>query len=135
MSTPQPAIVEAQTPLILVVDDEPDMRDLARMLLEIDGLTVVEAPDGKQALEQYFAMSPPPVPAVVVLDSRMPGLTGLEVAESMLAHNPDQVIVIFSAFLDRNLEAAAKDLGVAECISKVDARHLPSVVRRLLAAK
>lgn len=128
-----PTVIDAQTPMILVVDDEPDMRDLARMLLEIDGLTVVEAADGKQALEQYFAMAPPPVPAVVVLDSRMPGLTGLEVAESMLAHNPDQVIVIFSAYLDRNLEAAARELGVAECISKIDARHLPAVVRRLLA--
>ncbi len=124
--------VNVPSPMVLVVDDEPDMRDLARMLLEIDGLAVVEAGDGAEALEQYFAMAPPPVPAVVVLDSRMPGLTGLEVAESMLAKNPAQVIVMFSAYLDRNLEAAARDIGVRECISKVDARHLPSVVRRLL---
>lgn len=126
--------IDEQTPTILIVDDEPDMRDLARMLLEIDGLTVVEAVDGAAALEQYFALAPPPVPAVVVLDSRMPGLTGLEVAESMLAHNPEQLIIVFSAYLDRNLEAAARELGVAECMSKVDARHLPALVRRLLEA-
>lgn len=117
---------------ILVVDDEPDMRDLSRMLLEIDGLQVVEAADGAEALEKFFKLAPPPVPAVVVLDSRMPGMTGLEVAASMLEHNPEQMIVVFSAHLDRNLEAAARELGVAECISKIDARRLPSVVRSLL---
>ncbi len=126
--------IDEEAPAILVVDDEPDMRDLTRMLLEIDGLTVVEAGDGAEALEQYFALAPPPVPAVVVLDSRMPGLTGLEVAESMLAHNPQQLIIIFSAYLDRNLEAAARELGVAECMSKGDARRLPALVRRLLKA-
>lgn len=129
-----PTAIDEKTPTILVVDDEPDMRDLARLLLEIDGLTVVEAVDGTAALEQYFALAPPPVPAVVVLDSRMPGLTGLEVAESMLAHNPEQLIIVFSAYVDRNLEAAARELGVSECMSKVDARHLPALVRRLLQA-
>lgn len=123
---------DEQTPTILVVDDEPDMRDLARMILEIDGLAVVEAMNGTEALEQFFAFDPPPVPAVVVLDNRMPGLTGLEVAEAMLAHNPRQLIIVCSAYLDGNLEAAARELGVAECISKVDVRHLPALVRRLL---
>ncbi len=126
--------IDEQAPTILVVDDEPDMRDLARLLLEMDGLQVVDASDGAEALETFFALEPPPVPAVVVLDSRMPGLTGLEVAKSMREHNPDQLIVVFSAYLDGNLEASARELGVAECISKVNARQLPSVVRRLLAS-
>ncbi|CAN5444157.1 hypothetical protein BH09ACT12_BH09ACT12_11030 [soil metagenome] len=125
---------ETQAPMISVVDAEPDMRDLARLLLEIDGLSVIEAGDGAEALEQFFSLKPPPVPAAVVLDNRMPGMSGLEVAERMLSHNPGQVIILFSAHLDRNFEAQAKELGVAECISKVDARHLPSVVRRLLSA-
>ncbi|WP_460809782.1 response regulator transcription factor [Nocardioides salsibiostraticola] len=125
-------VVEAVAPLVLVVDDEPDMRELARMILELDGLEVVEAANGTEALEQYFALAPPPVPAVVILDNRMPGLTGLQVAESMLAHHPDQAIIVFSAYLDRELEAAARALGVAECISKTEARHLPDLVRRLL---
>ena len=125
-------VVEAVAPLVLVVDDEPDMRELARMILELDGLEVVEAADGTEALEQFFALAPPPVPAVVILDNRMPGLTGLQVAESMLAHHPDQAIIVFSAYVDQDLEAAARALGVAKCISKTEARHLPSMVRRLL---
>ena len=119
-------------PTVLVVDDEPDMRDLARLILEKGGLSVIEADGGAEALHRFYALAPPPVPAVVVLDNRMPGLTGLQVAEKMLAHNPDQVIVLFSAWLDHDVVAAATSLGVTECLSKSDARTLPAVVRRLL---
>ena len=121
-----------QVPTVLVVDDEPDMRDLARLILEKSGLAVVEAGDGNEALQRFYALAPPPQPAVVVLDNRMPGLSGLQVAEQMLAHNPDQVIVLYSAWLDHDVVARAKLVGVTECVSKTDARTLPSVVRRLL---
>ena len=70
-----------------------------------------EAADGPQALERYREAAPPPVPSVVVLDHRMPGLTGLEVAEQMLSIYPDQVIVLFSSYLDRETEEAATPQG------------------------
>lgn len=124
----------ADSPSVLVVDDEPDMRDLARLVLEMDGLVVHEAADGSEALDRYFELNPPPTPSAVVLDNRMPGMNGLEVAERMLSHNPDQVILLFSAHLDRAAEAAARDVGVRMCVSKVDARHLPRLIRELLAA-
>ena len=121
------------TPSVLVVDDEPDMRLLARAVLERGGLTIIEeAADGLQALERYHDLNPPPVPSVVVLDNRMPGLTGMQVAEQMLAEHPDQVIVLFSAHLDRSVEAAAREAGVAACVSKVDAIGLPDVIWGLL---
>lgn len=121
-----------QAPLVLLVDDEPDIRDLARLILEVSGLTVVEAASGAEALKHYFELSPPPVPAAVVLDQRMPGLSGLEVAAQMLSHNPEQVIVLFSAHLDQVAQAEAKALGVAACVSKLDARRLPEIIRGLL---
>ena len=71
---------------------------------------------------------------MVLLDNRMPGLTGLEVAEQMLRHNPDQVIVLFSAHLDGTVEEEAKALGVAACVSKMDAPRLPEILRRFLPA-
>ena len=77
------------------------MRLLARVFLERGGFNVVdEAEDGPQALERFQDLNPPPIPSVVLLDNRMPGLTGLEVAEQMLARHPSQVIVLFSAHLD-----------------------------------
>ena len=118
--------------MVLLVDDEPDIRDLARLILEVDGLSVVEATSGTEALQQYFELAPPPVPAAVVLDQRMPGLSGLEVAEQMLSHNPGQVIVLFSAHLDQEARAEALAMGVSACVSKLDARRLPEIIRGLL---
>lgn len=123
------------SPTVLVVDDEEMMRELARAVLETGGITVIdEACDGHQALEHYARLNPPPVPSVVLLDQRMPGLTGLEVAEQILARNPGQVIILFSAFLDAGVEAAAQSLGVTACVSKTDVARIPDLIRRLTTA-
>ena len=124
---------EATRPSVLVVDDEPDMRLLARRSLEKGGLHVVaEAVDGPQALEQFVSLDPPPVPTVVLLDNRMPGLTGLEVAQQMLTRNPDQVIVLFSAHLDETVEEGARASGVSACVSKSHLGRLPTIIWSLL---
>src|ERR1700710_791621 len=113
-------------PSVFVVDDEPEMRMLARVFLERGGLKVVdEAEDGPQALERFHELNPPPVPSVVLLDNRMPGLTGLEVAEQMLAQHPSQLIVLFSAHLDSAVQVKARSIGIAACVSKMDASRLP----------
>ena len=68
---------------VLIVDDEDDMRALLRNLIEIanDGLSVAgEAADGHQAIHRWREAQPD----VVVLDQRMPGVTGLETAFSIL---------------------------------------------------
>ena len=120
---------------VLVVDDESDVREMVRAFLEIDGFDVVgEANDGVQALEKYLELNPPPLPDVVVLDNRMPTMTGLEAAARMLERNPQQKIVMFSAHLDATTRAQAKDLGVAACLDKTKPARLPSVLRDLLAA-
>ncbi len=120
-------------PSVFVVDDEPEMRMLARVFLERGGFNVVtEAEDGPQALERFYELNPPPVPAIVLLDNRMPGLTGLEVAERMLAKHPHQMIVLFSAHLDEVVEAKARAIGIAACVSKMKASRLPEIIRTLL---
>lgn len=117
----------------MVVDDDPDIREIARLFLERDGLTVLEATDGTSALDQYFSLDPPRRPTVVVLDYCMPGLTGLQVAEQMLARFPDQVVLLFSANLDSLSRDAAAQAGVALCVAKQDAGRLPQIVRRLIS--
>ncbi len=122
-----------EAPSVLVVDDEPEMRMLARAFLVRAGFSVIdEAADGRQALERFDVLDPPPIPSVVLLDNRMPGLTGLEVAEEMLARHPSQVIVIFSAHLDPDIEEQARTIGVAACVSKMKASRLPEIIRALL---
>ena len=127
--------VQATTaPTVLVVDDEPDMRMLARAFLVRGGFNVVEeAEDGPQALDRFHDLNPPPTPSVVLLDNRMPGLTGLEVAEQMLAEQPGQLIVLFSAHLNPAIQEQARAVGIAACVSKMEASRVPEVIRTLLA--
>ena len=114
---------------ILVVDDDEDMRFLARSVLEGSGISVAgEAADGHEALAKLAELDPPPVPTVVLLDNQMPGPTGLEVAEQILRDHPDQLIVLFSAYLDDDIVRRATELGVASCVSKGDAMDLPGIL-------
>ncbi|HVU74969.1 MAG TPA: response regulator transcription factor [Mycobacteriales bacterium] len=121
---------------ILVVDDAPDMRMVARAFLERAGLVVVgEAGDGDEALQMWRDLDPPPIPSVIILDNQMPGSSGLEVAEQILSEMPDQVIVLFSAYLNADLVAQAKRLGVAGCVPKKDVRQLPGIIKDIVAAR
>src|SRR3954451_23910370 len=120
---------------VLIVDDQDDIRVLVRALLERSGMSVVdEAEDGLQALDKVSRLDPPPVPTVIVLDHSLPGLTGLEVAERVLAELPDQRIVLFSAYLDRDVQRQAKAIGVRACVAKTDILQLPEVISELMAA-
>jgi CheY-like chemotaxis protein len=121
---------------VLVVDDAPDMRFLARAVLESSGLHVVaEAADGPEALLRVRDLDPPPVPTVILLDNQMPGPSGLEVAAEILTTMPDQIIVLFSAYLSDEVIAEAADMGVAACVSKVDVNNLAAIIRDLVAAR
>lgn len=74
---------------ILVVDDDPDLRDILRSILEPDAFTVNEAENGEAALQVVHARPPD----LVILDHTMPGLTGFQVCErlkqdTLLRHVP-----------------------------------------------
>ena len=117
---------------VLVADDEPDLLILTSATLEKAGFDVVEqVVDGNEALAAVTRLDPPPVPTVVVLDYMMPGLSGLDVAERILAAHPDQRIVLFSAYLDEDVRRRAADIGVSACVSKSKLRELPSIVSSL----
>jgi CheY-like chemotaxis protein len=118
---------------VLVVDDDDDMRVLVKLKLELSGDidVVAEAVDGIDALEAFERLGAPPVPQVVLLDNRMPGMTGMEVAAHLLARVPDQRIILFSAHLDQDTVARADELGIAEVVSKSDLAELPRIVRRV----
>ena len=122
---------------MLIVDDEMDMRMLVRVVIEManHGLSIVgEAADGDEALRVWRDLNGPPIPDVVILDNRMPGLTGIEVAEQILAERPGQIIVLYSAFLDDEVRAQADQVGIATCVSKEELDRLPNVIHELTAA-
>ena len=112
---------------VLIVDDEEDMRALLRSTIEIanEGLRVAgEAIDGEDAVAQWRETRP----QIVVLDQRMPGATGLEVAQRILAEHPEQTIILFSAYLDQEILDAAAELGIRACMSKREISRVPEAL-------
>ena len=113
----------------LIVDDEEDMRFLVRSTIEApnNGLSVAgEAADGEEALERWREDTPD----IIVLDQRMPGITGIEVASRILAENPGQRIILFSAFLTDDLVHEAGRIGIST-LSKDRFGSIPELMWRL----
>ena len=67
------------TRTVLIVDDDPDIRELVRFKMAQEGFTVLEASDGEAALRAVAEHDPD----LVLLDILMPGLSGLEVLEQI----------------------------------------------------
>lgn len=114
----------------LIVDDDDDIRLLLLLAINTEnrGLRVVgQASSGDEALTLRRELDVD----VVVLDQRMPGLTGLETAEAMLAEEPHLPIVLFSAFVDESTADKARQIGVRACIKKGDVPSLISALREL----
>ena len=118
----------------LIVDDEDDMRLLLRIMINAAnrGLEVVgEASSGEAALRLHRDLDLD----VIVLDQQMPGLTGVQTAERLLAHDPDVPIVLYSAFLDTDVREIAERVGVRQCITKGDVPTLIGALRELTGRK
>jgi len=112
---------------VLIVDDEPDMRWLLRHTINQanDGLQVLaEASDGAEGVDQWREHRPD----VVVLDQRMPMLTGLEAAGQILAEEPTQPLVLFSAFLTDDIRREAAEIGISACVQKDRMATIPEVL-------
>ena len=116
----------------LIVDDLPDMRFLMRVTLWSPDSTDVtdEAESGEEALATWDDVRHD----VVVLDMKMPGLSGLDVARRMLAEDPRQRVVMCSAYMDQDDIAEATKIGVAACVDKYQIASLPDVVEMVLGA-
>lgn len=88
---------------ILIVDDDPGVREILRLILEIEDFDVVgEAADGVEAVPQAVAYQPD----FIVLDQQMPRRTGQEAAAMIRSMVPTAQIIAFSAILDRKPEWA-----------------------------
>lgn len=123
---------------ILIVDDELDMRMLVRFVFELanNGVRVVgEASDGDEALTVWRALEGPDSPDVVILDNRMPRLSGVEAAEKILAERPDQLVVLYSAFLDDDVHDHAERIGIHAVVPKSELDSLPDVVKGLVDSR
>jgi CheY-like chemotaxis protein len=101
----------------MVVDDTDHVRRMLRNMLELDGfLVVAEAESGERAIASIGDANPD----VVVVDYKMPEIDGLETARRIRDVRPDQVMILYTAFVDPELERKAREVGVAVVLGKVE---------------
>jgi signal transduction histidine kinase len=119
---------------VLVVDDQPSMRLLMRMLLERDGCEVVEAADGVDALEQIANQQID----VVVMDVMMPRMDGIATCRKLreVLGNRTLPVVLVTALADREARIAGKGAGADDFLTKpIDPVELCARVRVLRRSK
>jgi DNA-binding response OmpR family regulator len=116
-------------PVILVVDDDENLRFALDALLTSRGFAVRQAGDGDAALRALDAERPD----AVLLDWRMPGEGGLTVCERMLVVAPDLRIVMLTGLADLRDRRAALDAGARGFLVKgVDGDAIEAELRRVL---
>ncbi len=99
---------------VLVVDDEPTVRDVTQAVLELDGHRVLLADHGAQALELFREHRPD----VVVSDIRMPELDGITLLERVRELSPDTEVVLITGFADTGMVIDALRRGASNFIEK-----------------
>ena len=99
---------------VLVVDDEARMRKLVRDFLTVKGFQVLEAEDGEQAVELFFAQKDI---ALIILDVMMPKMDGWEVCRTVRQYSQVPIIMLTARGEERD-ELQGFKLGVDEYISK-----------------
>lgn len=111
----------------LIVDDTADIRFMVGFQLKMEGMSFEEASSGEEALSRCASEAFD----LVVLDYRMPGLSGLDVAQELRTGHYPAEIVLYSAYADDDLQAAARSLRIP-VVDKADNEQLLETVRRIM---
>ena len=98
---------------ILVIDDEPPIRKLLRMGLSTQGYDILDAPNGKTALELLDNK-----PDLVILDLGLPDIQGHDLLRMIRARNESVPIVVLSSRGDEAGKVQALDLGADDYVTK-----------------
>lgn len=111
---------------VIVADDETLLRWALVQRLVRDGHVVTEATDGASAIRALATVGPP---TVIVLDLKLPDMTGLAVLEEIRKQRPDVAVVMMTAYWASDALEHARRLGVRDLLAKpVDLDRVAAVV-------
>jgi DNA-binding response OmpR family regulator len=106
-------------PTVLLVEDDPDMREMLAVVLRAEGYVVVEAADGDDALDWLgdgvLEGEPSRLPAVIVSDIYLPYFSGLDILEGVQLAPSRLPVILITGFGDAETHARARELG-AVCV-------------------
>ena len=127
-------MTEVKPPLILVVDDYQDAREMYAEYLQFSGFRVAEAKNGNEAVEKAFALKPD----LILMDLSLPGMDGWEATRRLKADEATRGIPVV-ALTGHALAGASEGARKAGCDSFVTKPCLPDdlvvEVRRMLTVK
>jgi cyclic di-GMP phosphodiesterase len=106
--------MEEDQKVILIVDDEEPIRDILSRKLRVEGYECVTAANGTEALKNAFMHDLD----IVLLDVKMPGMSGMEVLSKLVIDHPDTSIIMVSAVTDINTAISAMKLGAYDYLTK-----------------
>jgi CheY-like chemotaxis protein len=122
-----------ERPLVLVVEDDEDIRDSIAENLEDEGYLVVTAAHGGIALD--LLRQDAPRPSLILLDLMMPVLNGWEFCAELRKQRPNIDIPIVVLSGDPHVEDHASSLGAVDALAKpISLERLVDVVRRCASA-
>jgi DNA-binding response OmpR family regulator len=101
-------------PTVLIIDDDPDVLQLLRLMLETEGFDAVLAPDGPTGLLRLADT----LPDVVLLDIMMPGMDGWQVLQALAMHPDPPAVVVVSAKTADADRTRAFELGATGYLCK-----------------
>lgn len=114
---------------VMIVDDHPIVREAVSRILQEEGYVVSTANDGARAVELAASLRP----HLVVMDVRMPGMSGIEATRQLRMQDPTIRILMFSMRNDPETVLAALEAGATSYLSKeASGDALPDAVRRTL---
>jgi excisionase family DNA binding protein len=101
-------------PLVLVVDDDPRLREFMRVNLTMEGYSVREAASAEEALEAIEDTAP----ELVLLDVVMPGVDGWQMLQRMQERHGSIPVIMFSGKVDETAASDAEERGARGFIGK-----------------
>jgi two-component system, NtrC family, sensor kinase len=114
---------------ILVIDDDPDILDVMTITLKDAGYLVICAPDGPNGI----LLATKEAPQIVITDIQMPGMSGLDVLETIKKIKPETEVIVTTGFADIKKAVKALQYDASDFISKpIDDDALHMALRRAM---
>ena len=114
--------------MILIADDNDDVRRMLRSIVEDIDPVIVECANGREALEAYSEHEPD----VVLMDIEMEPVDGLTAMVLILERYPDASIIIVTEHQDRRMKETSLKKGAAGFVGKDDLTSVNAIVRDIL---
>lgn len=119
--------------LVLIVDDEPDVRKVVKMTLQKAGYDVIEAEDGEKAIEEIKRGENPLLLDVIITDIRMPKVNGVEAIQFFKNQFPRVPLIVLTGYPDLDMATDFMKKGIVDYLVKpVDGNKLKDAVAKAM---